>query len=224
MCVHQVPLLMPIQHLVSGRAAAKKARLLQHNSAAPQPTFTPRLASNSRPEAESLSGGDASIAIKSCESACDSSSVRSCQSRPELWAAAIPSIVLVSVPGSGWASGIVLSEDGFILTNAHVIQPSISSSPHSRDSDGHHPAICQLRLSSSAAWHFADVIYVFKHVLDLAVLQIRDAPDSLRLQAAVLQRHAVRAGQPVAVIGHALFSPDTSMPPSITAGNVSKVL
>ena len=213
---------MPIKHFMSGRAAAKKARLLQHNSAAPQPTFTPRLASDSRSEAEGLSGGGTSIASKSRDPACNSSA-RSCQSSPGVWASAIPSVVLVSVPGGGWASGIVMTEDGFILTNAHVIQPSVSSSPHSRDNDSLHLAIYKLRLSGSHAWHVADIVYVFKHVLDLAVLRIRDAPDSLTLQAAVLQRHAVSAGQPIAIIGHALFSPDKRLQPSITAGNVSKV-
>ena len=224
MCGHQVPLLVPIQHLLSGRAAAKKARLLQHNHAAPQPASTPRLASNSGPEAESLPGGGAS---ETCGPVCSTSSVGSYQPYPGSWAAAIPSIVLVSVLGSGWASGIVMNEGGFILTNAHVIQPSFSSSPHNlhnHDNDSHQLAVCSLRLSGSNAWHVADIIYVFKHVLDLAVLRIRDAPDSLHLQAAVLQRHAVSAGQRIAVVGHALFSPTRNMRPSITAGNVSKVL
>ena len=207
MCVHQVPLLMPIQHLVSGRAAAKKARLLQHNSAASEPAFTPRMASNNGPEAKFLLAGGGNIAADSYDSSCDGSSVLPCQSSPGQWAAAIPSVVLVSVPGSGWASGIVMSQDGFILTNAHVVSET-----------------CKLRLSGSADWHVADIVYVFKHVLDLAVLRIRDIPDSLRLQPAVLQRHAVSAGQPIAVVGHALFSPDRNMQPSITSGNVSKVL
>lgn len=215
---------MPIQHLVSGRAAAKKARLLQHISAASEPASTLRLASNNGPGARHLPAGGESIAPDSYDSSCDGSSVLSCQSIPGLWAAAIPSVVLVSVSGCGWASGIVMNRDGFILTNGHVVQPSVSISPHSHDNDSHHPAFCKLRLRGSADWHVADIVYMFKHVLDLAVLRIRDVHDGLRLQPAVLQRHAVSAGQPVAVVGHALFSPDRNMQPSITVGNVSKVL
>ena len=214
---------MPIQHLLSGRAAAKEARLLKLNGAAHAPVITPRLASKHSSEAQHLLSSGENVAGNSCSSTCDGSSARSYESSPGLWAAVLPSVVLVSVPGSGWASGIVMSEDGFVLTNAHVVQPRDSSLSHSRAQDSHPPVI-KLRLSASTAWHVADVVYVFKHVLDLAVLRMRAAPDSLRLQAAVLQCHAVSAGQPIAIVAHALFSPDRSMQPSITAGNVSKVI
>ena len=79
----------------------------------------------------------------------------------------------------------------------------------------------KLRLSGSSSWHVADVVYIFKHVLDLAVLRIRAAHSGLHLQPAVLQPHAVKTGQPIAVVG--LFSPSQSMLPTITTGNVSKV-
>ena len=212
---------MPIQHLTMARAAANKARLLQSNSAALQPISTSGLAGNHRLPATHLSGGGGSLAAGSCSPPVGDSGRT--QSGKMLWAAVTPSVVLVSIPGGGWASGIVMSKAGFVLTNAHVLQPRDSSLPHSQGS-ATHPASVKLRLSGSPAWHVADVVYVFQHVLDLAVLQIRAAPDSPSLQAAVLQRHAVSAGQRIAVVGHALFSPDRNMQPSITTGNVSKVM
>lgn len=214
---------MPIQHLILARAAAKKARLLQTNTAALRPASTLRLASNHRSPATHLSGGDGSEAADSCSASCNDRVVTLRQSEHVLWAAAVPSIVLVSVLGGGWASGIVMSEAGFVLTNAHVLQPRDSRVPHSRGSASH-PASVKLRLTGSAAWHVADVVYVFQHVLDLAVLQIRAVPTNLSLQAAVLQRYAVSGGQRIAVVGHALFSPDRNMQPSITSGNISKVV
>lgn len=212
---------MPIQLLIHGRAAASKAKSLRIIIAAHQPALSPALSGNHRLSPTGLSGGGVGCG-DSCSPPCVDSGVTLCQSGHEVWAAAIPSVVLVSVAGGGWASGIVMSEEGFVLTNAHVLQPRVSSLPQ-RHGSASHPASVKLRLSGSAAWHVADIVYVFQHVLDLAVVQIRAAPNSLRLQPAVLQRHAVSAGQPIAVVGHALFSPDRNMPPSITTGNVSKV-
>ena len=152
--------------------------------------------------------------------------VRTTQGHSPKWAAALPSIVLVSAPGSGWASGIVLSRDGYILTNAHVVKPSSahSSGVHSQVDQKHISfPLVKVRLSSNS-WHIAEVVYLFRHALDLAVLRVKAAPASLELQPAVLQSGAVTPGQAVAIIGHALFSPKRQMQPSLTVGNITKVL
>ena len=154
--------------------------------------------------------------------------VRTSQGHGPKWAAALPSIVLVSAPGSGWASGIVLSRDGYILTNAHVVKPSSahSSGVHSQPDQNHFPfPLIKVQVSSSGnSWHVAEVVYSFRHALDLAVLRVKAVPAKLELQPAVLQSGAVTPGQAVAVIGHALFSPNRQMQPSLTVGNITKVL
>lgn len=222
---YQVPLLMPIQLLVAARRAASQSKLSNHAADRSTTSSTVVQTSGLYQDTHSTAGTAADISHSPAHDT--KNTVSLCPSKPAQWAAVIPSIVLISVPGSGWASGIVMSRDGFILTNAHVVQPRGSQST-TADSQTRAacPSTVKLRLSSS--WHVADVVYVFKHVLDLAVLRIRAAHNSPQLQPAVLQPavlqpHAVKAGQPIAIVGHALFSPGRSMPPTITTGNVSKV-
>ena len=214
---------MPIQLLVAARRDACKGKMSNDAACQSKSSSTVRHESGLFHSMHSAAGAAADI--RSHSPADDTkSNVSLCPLDPAQWAAVIPSVVLISVPGSGWASGIVMSRDGFVLTNAHVVQPRDT---HSQATEGQTRATCpstvKLRLSTSSSWHVADVVYVLKHVLDLAVLRIRAAHNGLKLQPAVLQPHAVKAGQPIAVVDHALFSPGRSMPPTITTGNVSKV-
>ena len=128
------------------------------------------------------------------------------------------SIVLISASdGSGWASGIVLSSDGLI--------PQHSTPHHVADSQ---LPLLQVRVSSSTSsskgsWHTAEVVYVFRYALDLALLRLQAPAASLGLRPAVLYSGEFQSGQAVNVVGHALFSPQRQMQPSVTAGNIAKV-
>ncbi len=228
----QVPLLMPIQHIAAGWAHSCKRRLLQHHVPMTESSATnlSQLSSNptQRPLATVSAGMTAADTSYNAEH-CPEEPVIAQNLHDLAWAAALPSVVLVS-SGSGWASGIVLSRDGHILTNAHVVNPSSSrfqTAGTAGDGIMSSLQLFKVRVSSGGkskdCWHLAEVVYSFRHALDLAILRIKAAPHSLKLQPAVLHPGVVTAGQPVAVIGHALFSPKWDMQPTLTAGNITKV-
>lgn len=207
----EVPLLMPIEHIRAGWAQCCEA---DHNLPARLDPATPaRLAANA-------------VAKNTTQ--------RQLSSGHKLaWASKLCSIVLISASnGSGWASGIVLSKGGLILTNAHVVQPRWSSYPQHSSPD--HVADSQLPLlqvrvsssnsSSKGSWHTAEIVYVFRHALDLALLRLQAPAASLSLRPAVLYSGELQSGQAVNVVGHALFSPQRQMQPSVTAGNITKVV
>lgn len=222
---------MPIGHLAAGWARCHQGTPLQHSP----PVQTAPLAQRALTPAQTQ-GVPARTHMTPDASSChahDDLKQPACisQQHSPRWAAALPSIVLVSAAGSGWASGIVLSRDGYILTNAHVVKPTLPPvrapllpshcEPHYASAA---LSVLKVRLSSSSStWHNAEVVYSFQHALDLAVLRITTPPSSLKLQPAVLQSSLVSPGQAVAVLGHALFSPGRAMRPTLTAGNITKV-
>ena len=107
----------------------------------------------------------------------------------ELYAACAPSIVGISAYQDGeigysWGTGIILSEDGLILTNTHVVNDSDSAT---------------VTLSNDESY---DALLVGADAIsDIAVLKI----EAEGLQPAVFgQSAALRVGDPVAAIGNPL--------------------
>lgn len=236
-------------------------------------------------------------------------------------ASALPSVVAV-VAGGSWASGVIISHKGHVLTNAHLLEPRLHPSqlrlvPSSAGSAQQAAAdsataaaaavavvaaaavtapaavvaqlLCQptdaaqlppspvnrgtrhttarvLVQSQSTArggqgrpcsvqpgWHLADVVYVFKGPLDLAVLQLQlpqdlmegvSIPASLSgLSTAACNGPALRlqqeegpwvplpldegqglvAGGPACVAGYPLFNPTNGLDLWVTQGNVARV-
>ena len=151
-------------------------------------------------------------------------------------AAAAQGVVAVAAGGS-WASGVLVSEAGHILTNAHLLQPAGgvpasssggSSSPMASSGSGRaalpqrqaHPPV-QVLLPGSAGgwgasgggrWATADVLYVFQGPLDLAVLKLRPTGWQQQQQQQAwrplqLSRQPPQPGQAVVVAGFPAFCP-----------------
>ena len=221
---------MPINHIAAGWAKCHQAKRGQHLiSLAHAPVDKLSQTVSNHTTLHFPSPAEVAVIYPGGSNCLDSRVIgHNKQDKEADWTLIMPSIVLVSSAGSGWASGIVLSRAGCILTNAHVVKPGttgVQTAHDAGDDTDFNLPLFDIRLSSgsSHSWHVAEVVYTFRHALDLAVLRIKAAPDSLHLQPAALHSGILHSGQAVAVIGHGLFSPKLKMQPSVTAGNITKV-
>ena len=137
---------------------------------------------------------------------------------------------------SSWASAIVLTADGYIATNAHLLAPfhAVPSALNSKNSSApasapslsasvsvclpsslHHPR-------QSRHWHEATVVYICRSPWDLALLKI-DPPSPLTPVSLPLpSSDTAQPGDRVYVLGHALFSPSSMLLPTLTRGVLSQ--
>lgn len=101
-------------------------------------------------------------------------------------ASARTSVVAVMTSSRAWATGVVMSRDGLILTNAHLTHPggrragggSTSSSGGSWDLPDVHVLLAPSGADGGGGrreWARGRVLYVFE-AFDLAVVQISDPP------------------------------------------------
>ncbi|XP_005099483.1 peroxisomal leader peptide-processing protease isoform X2 [Aplysia californica] len=121
--------------------------------------------------------------------------------------------VLVQV-GSTWGSGVIVHQgEGLILTCSHVV----------KDADSHSVLV---RACGGSEHYKAEVLYRQNPVdgpFDVAVLRCRKATAQSSASSALSIVKPV-VGQRVYAVGHAVFSADSDLPPSVSAGVVSKIV
>lgn len=203
--------------------------------------------------------------------------------------------VLMAKIGTSWASAIVLTEDGYLVTNAHLLRPFLMAPPTTHSSaaesafspaaaasdsgvdaassaaaptepprppllfdsairlqsfarlvvrvESHHCNTAEAVSSASAsdsprsggAWLPAKVVYISQGAWDVCVLKIECEHPlcPVSFHPAALASAPVppsppedlpAVGSDVLVIGHALFSPASSLLPTVTAGVLGKVV
>lgn len=152
-------------------------------------------------------------------------------------AAARPSVVAVALGRQTWASGVVVNDSGLIVTNAHLFHPE-GVTPQQGSQQGFPsisptPGSLRVRLEGlqtkegsgvSEDWVDASVLYVFKNGWDIAVLQLAGVPAGGYPAPLRLSEAEPQAGAPVAVIGHATFSPFNVFAPSVSTGVLASVV
>lgn len=115
-----------------------------------------------------------------------------------------PSVVSISVSGeagSGQGSGVVINDDGHVLTNNHVVAPAVAGG--------------QIQVALSDARVFEAAVVGADPDTDLAVVQIQAAPDDLTALE-FGDSDTVEVGQPVMALGNPLGLSNT-----VTVGIVS---
>ncbi|KAK1415579.1 hypothetical protein QVD17_31362 [Tagetes erecta] len=162
---------------------------------------------------------------------------------------AMSSICLITINDGVWASGVLLNNQGLILTNAHLLEPwrfkktaanenshrtmsNIFFAPSNETEDIkaltsqsklYHQSI-RVRVDYMDRWIWCDanVVYVSKGALDIAILQLEFVPD--KLQPIVMDFTCPSPGSKVYVTGHGLFGPRCDFLPSSCVGVVAKVV
>ncbi|EXC18086.1 Glyoxysomal processing protease [Morus notabilis] len=149
---------------------------------------------------------------------------------------AVASVCLITVDDGVWASGVLLNNQGLILTNAHLLEPwrfrkrnadpFIGGEPggHKWSSSYTSSRNIRVRLDHRDPWIWCDakVVYVCKGPLDVALLQLKSVPDQLCPIIMDFSRPPV--GSKAYVVGHGLFGPRCGFFPSVCSGVVAKVV
>jgi len=166
----------------------------------------------------------------------------------EVLAAACRAVVLVKV-GTSWGSGVLLTSQGHVLTSAHVVQPHVQAgvggwaeqlggTEAAGTGGGFGPArgvrprlkpglVVSVRTHEGSE-HRARLLFFSTGAVDVAMLQIVGVEPGT-VPCGVGDFLVPRApgvpppGEPVYVLGHALFPPSTRLGPTICSGIVSKL-
>ncbi|WCJ27070.1 protease-related [Euphorbia peplus] len=169
---------------------------------------------------------------------------------PEPVEKAAASVCLITIDEGVWASGVLLNDQGLILTNAHLLEPwrfgktTVNGGRNQTESaankiepnvvdkskgykfslpyNGHRRI--RIRLDHVKPWIWCDarVVYVSKGPLDVALMELEYVPD--QLCPIKVDNACPSLGSKAYVIGHGLFGPRCDIYPSVCSGVVAKIV
>lgn len=148
-------------------------------------------------------------------------------------------VALLWLDSGSWASALVLSEDGHLLTCAHLLtgtswmEPSKDGSPPRRSATNfprcHGRCFVRVQGRTEMANFEADVLHIFDGFLDAALLiaKPRRGEPTYAFNPSLWKRQCMPIEQGIKVwaVGHGLFGPGSPWyGPAVTCGQLSKVV
>ncbi|KAG0364714.1 hypothetical protein BGZ54_007243 [Gamsiella multidivaricata] len=143
-------------------------------------------------------------------------------------------VVMVQV-GQTWASGVVVSKNGHILTNAHVFTSFLDNISNRTWPNLRSGVSLRVRIDSPQQQQWVDdceLVFVSESCWDVALIKI---PETcmlngflpflpLRSAEEISKVRPTVKGTPLFAIGHGIFGPSSGILPLITSGICSKVV
>ena len=128
--------------------------------------------------------------------------------------------LLIARIGSSWASAIIVSADGLVVTNAHLVRPHlVGEGAGAMLSAEVTVSLSALPLrGAQRQWWKARLLWC-DSLWDLALLQVNGMRGVGKVKR---QTGRVEMGERVFVLGHALFSPSSMLLPTLTRGVLCK--
>ena len=136
--------------------------------------------------------------------------------------------LLIARISSSWASAVLISGEGYVVTNAHLVRPYLKGG----EGGAGGTLTTGVMVSHSTVpvasrrWYDAELVYC-DTLWDLAVLRVEGLLPLMRggvVAPVEGWRPPVTVGQRVYVLGHALFPPSSRLSPTLTRGVLSKVV
>ena len=136
--------------------------------------------------------------------------------------------LLIARIASSWASAVLISIDGYVATNAHLVRPYLKGG----DGEGAGTlntgvTVSHSRLPAASRQWFEAVLVYCDTLWDLAVLRVEGLLPLMKagVVAPVPRwKSPASVGERVYVLGHALFPPSSRLLPTLTRGVLSKVV
>ncbi|KAG0095505.1 hypothetical protein BGZ93_005801 [Podila epicladia] len=143
-------------------------------------------------------------------------------------------VTMVQV-GQTWASGVVISKHGHILTNAHVFASFLDNVGSQTLPALRAGVSLRVRIDSPQNQQWVDdcdIVFVSESCWDIAIIKIPETHVlngflpylPLRTRNDLASAKPIMKGAPLFAIGHGIFGPSSGVLPLITSGVCSKVV